>query len=86
MHAVGDQLHDDVLPGESGAGHPGIPVSERAHRVEEVGHRARAVIERAVRHRRRRVGVAERDDDPAPRQRLDQVDRLVELGREGDHA
>ena len=58
---VEDDLDDDVIPGEGGAGDPGIPMPERAHRVEEVRH--------ACARRRRRRRSPRRPSRPSGRTR-----------------
>ena len=86
MHPVENDLDEDVVPGECGAGDPGVPMPERAHRVEEMGHRAHAGVEGGVGLVGRRVRVAARDDDLAPQQDLDERVGAGELGCEGDQA
>ena len=75
MHAVRDQLHDHVRPRERGAGDAGIAMPEGSHRVEEVRHRSRPLIERRLRDRSGCVRVAERDGDVAADERVDQLAR-----------
>ena len=86
MDPVEDDLDDDVVPGEGGAGDPGVPVAERAHRVEEVRHRAHAGVEGGVGLVGRRVRVAARDGDLAPQQDLDERVGAGKLGCERDQA
>ena len=62
--AVGDQAADDRRIGERRADQAGRARAELAHRVEEMGDRARAGGEGGARLLRRRLGVAEADDDP----------------------
>ncbi len=57
-------------------------MTERPHRVEEVGDGCDAAIERASGLVGGRVGVAARHDDAAARQQVDQLERAVQLRRE----
>ena len=82
MHAVEDDLHDDVVARERRAHDPGVAVPERTHRVEEVRDRADAGVEGGVRLLRGRVGVAARDGDLAAEERLDQRVGARKLRRE----
>ena len=75
VHAVRDQLHDHVRPGKRGPGDAGVAVPERPHRVEEMRDRARALVEGGVGDHRGGVGVAERDDDAAVDERVDELAR-----------
>ena len=84
VDAVDDDLDDDVGPGQRRADDARIAVPERPHRVEEVGHRVDAPVEGRVRLLARGVGVAERDDDAALVEQLDQVVGAGQLGRERD--
>ena len=80
--AVEDDLDDDVVARERGAGDAGIAVLQRPHRVEEVGDGGGAAVERTSRLLGGRVGVTARDDDTPARQHVDQLERAVELRRE----
>ena len=60
--AVGDELHGHVVARERGEGEAGLARRRRPHRVEEVRDGADAAVERGVRLRRRRVGVAGGDE------------------------
>ena len=71
VDAVEDELHDDVVARERGTCDPGVAMQERPHRVEQVGDRARAAVERGVRLLRGRVAVAEGDGDAALEERVD---------------
>ena len=62
--AVGDQAADDRRIGERRADQAGRARAELAHRIEEMGDRARAGGEGGARLLCRRLGVAEADDDP----------------------
>ena len=59
VHAVHDHLDDHVVPREGNRGDPRVAVVERAHRVEDVRHRARSRIECGVGFLRGRIRVAE---------------------------
>ena len=72
MDAVEDDRDDDVVARERRADDARVAVQERAHRVEEMRDAARAAVERRVRLRGGRVGVAERDGDAALEQPVDQ--------------
>jgi hypothetical protein len=82
VDAVQDDLDDDVVAGECRADDAGIAMPERAHRIEEVGHCADAGVERRIRVARGRVGVAARDRDLVPEERLDERVGARELRRE----
>ena len=85
VHAVDDRLHDDVRPHERGADDAGIAVRQRPHRVEDVRDGADAAVEGGVGLGRGRVRVAERDDDSARLERVDELERPGQLGRERHH-
>ena len=80
--AVDDDLHGHVGARERGHGDPRIAGDARAHRVEQVGDRARAAIEGQVRLGGGRVGVPAGHGDPAPDQLVDELEGAVQLGRE----
>ena len=73
--AVGDQAADDARIGEHRADDARRAGIELAHRVEEVGDRPRAGVERGPRLLGRRLRVAEADDDPGRGQALDERER-----------
>ena len=82
VDAVDDRLDDDVGAHQRGADDSRVAVTERPHRVEDVGDRAHAAVERRVGLGRRRVAVPERDRDAARVEQVDQLERARELGRE----
>ncbi len=84
VDAVDDRLDDDLGPHERCADDPGVAVQQRSHRVEDVRHRPHAAVEGGVCLDRRRVGVAEGDDDPAGVQQVDQLERPGQLRGERD--
>ena len=83
VDSVHDRLDDDVRPNERGADDPGVPVRERAHRVEDMRHGAGAAVEGCVRLDCRRIAVPERDGDAACMKLVDQLERTRQLGRQG---
>ena len=56
VHAVEDHLHDDIARHQRCACKPWFSSRERAHRVEEMRHRARAAVERLADPRPRPLG------------------------------
>ena len=86
VDAVGDQLHDHVAPGQRRADDAGVAVAERPHRIEEVGHRPGALVERGMRDDGGRIGVAERDGDSPPHEAVDELAGPGQLRRERDGA
>ena len=86
VHAVEDDLNDDVVAGERRARKARVTVEEGPHRVEEVGDRARTPVEGLVRLLGRRVGVTARDRDSTREQQSDQLVRALELRGKGHQA
>ncbi len=79
MDAVDDDRDVDVVACERRADDARVAMQQRAHRVEEVGDAAGAGVERGVRLRDGCVGVAERHDDAAREQHVDERARAGEL-------
>ena len=77
---------DDRGRTSAGADDAGVAVRQRAHRVEDVGHRADASVEGCVSLGRRGIRVAERDDDAAPVEEIDELERAGKLRRERHEA
>ena len=61
MDAVEDHLDGHVRPGERDAGHAGVAMGERPHRIEEVGDGSDAAVERRGRLVGARVAMTHRD-------------------------
>jgi hypothetical protein len=84
--AIDDDLYEDVLAGERGAGQSRIPMPEGTHGVEEVRHRLCAACEGRAGLLGRGVAVAARDDNGALAQQVDQLARARKLRGKRDEA
>ena len=86
MHAVGDRLHGHVVRRDRRSDRAGLPVVERAHRVEGMGDVRSARLERATGDVERRVRVSEGDGDAALQRAANDRIGAVQLGRDRHHA
>ena len=84
MAAVGDELHRHVVStARAGQRQAGLAVGAGAHGIEEVRHRPRAAVERAVGLGGGRVGVPAGDGHPARDELVDELQRARALRGEG---
>lgn len=83
VSTVADQVAGESVVGEGEARNTALAVVEAAHGVEEVRHVAGAARNGALEGRRFGQRVADRRDDPAARERLEQLRCAFDLGREG---
>ena len=67
---------------ERGADHAGFAMVQRGHRVEQMSEHPRAGFDRREGLLVGRVGMADRNDDPARGQSADGIQRTLEFGRE----
>ena len=83
VHPVTDQRHAGARVREEGGERRRPAALDAAHRVEGVGHEARPGVDRRAARLRVGVGVAGRDDDPAPRDPPHGLEAAGALGGEG---
>ncbi len=84
MMAVGDDADEGLGEIERGADHARLAPGRRAHRIEQMGERARAGLDGGARLRVARLRMAERDEHAAPREFGDALRRDA-IGRERQH-